>query len=148
MGYWSGSAWTNTANADVSCTTPVAGSKRVATGWLISGATTRSLVMYADNGSTAIDWYVGNVGAFTLQLDQAMSPAPTNPQWFLAAQMNPLSKDTLMYGVAENANDLVSKRLVMSSTPTFTWTNSDGAVLINTLPQRIANPFSFAYWRQ
>jgi len=147
IGYWSGSAWTNNANVDVSCTTPVAGSKAVTAGWLISGATTRSVVVYADQGSTAIDWYTGVAGVFTAQADQAMAPAPTNPQWFLETQMNPLSKDTIMLTIAENANDLVSKRLVMSSVPSFTWTNSDGAVLVPTLPQRITNPFSFAYWR-
>ncbi len=147
IGYWSGAAWTDNANVDVSCNTPVAGGKIVATGWLISGATTRSVVIYGDNATTNVDWYTGIAGVFTLQTDVTLSPAPTTPQSFLEAQMNPLSKDTIMYSIAENANDLYSKRVVMSSTPTFTWTNSDGAVLVPTLPQKITNPFSFAYWR-
>lgn len=147
IGYWSGVAWTNDNNVDTSCRTPVAGSKAVTVGWLIAGATTRSVILYNDNGSTATDWYTGNAGVFTSQTDVAPAPAPTNPKWFLEAQMNPLSKDTLMFTIAENANDLFSKRLVMSAAPTFTWTDSDGATLVNSLPQRITNPFSFAYWR-
>ncbi len=146
-GYWSGAAWTDTANVDTSCNTPVAGGKIVSTGWLISGATTRSIVIYGDSATTNVDWYTGVAGVFTLQADVALAPAPTTPQSFLEAQMNPLSKDTLMYSIAENANDLYSKRVVMSAVPAFTWTNSDGAVLVPTLPQKITNPFSFAYWR-
>ncbi|MEI6510806.1 MAG: hypothetical protein WCO25_02070 [Candidatus Uhrbacteria bacterium] len=146
-GYWSGAAWTDTANVDTSCNTPVAGGKIVSTGWLINGATTRSIVIYGDNATTNVDWYTGVAGVFTLQADVALAPAPTTPQSFLEAQMNPLSKDTLMYSIAENANDLYSKRVVMSAVPAFTWTNSDGAVLVPTLPQKITNPFSFAYWR-
>jgi len=38
IGRWSGTAWSNNANTDVSCTAPVAGSKLIATGWLASGA--------------------------------------------------------------------------------------------------------------
>jgi len=37
IGRWSGTAWSNNANTDVSCTAPVAGSKLVSTGWLASG---------------------------------------------------------------------------------------------------------------
>ena len=35
-GVWSGTAWTNTANADTATAAPLAGTKFVATGWLIS----------------------------------------------------------------------------------------------------------------
>lgn len=146
-GYWSGTAWTNAANLDEDCATPVAGSKAVTAGWLVSGATTRSVVMYADSGSGAIDWYIGDAGAFALQSDVAPAPAPTGPKRFLEAQTNPLGKDALMLSVADDASGLYSKRLVMSATPTFAWTDSDGSVLVPTLPQSIANPFSFAYWR-
>jgi type II secretory pathway pseudopilin PulG len=61
FGYWSGSAWTNFANQDTSCMPPTAGSKRVSTGWLVNGGTSRSIIRYADQGSSALDWYSGNV---------------------------------------------------------------------------------------
>ena len=148
LGYWSGSAWTNTANTDTSCNTPITGSKLVSTGWLISGATTRSVVVYQDQGSNNVDWYVGNAGTFTKQTDAAVSPSPANPKGYLDIQMNPLSEDQLMYVISDNANDLFAKRLAMTAVPAFTWTNSDGTALETTLPQKINSPFAFAYWRQ
>jgi len=146
IGYWSGSAWTNKANADTSCNTPIAGSKLVAAGWLISGATTRSIIRYADQGSSAIDWYVGNNGSFAKQTDFTVTPAPTGPIYY-DVQMNPLSQDQLMSLVADGANGLFAKRLIFTAPSTFTWTNSDAAVLEAALPQSINSPFSFAYWR-
>jgi len=146
IGYWDGGTWTNTANADTSCNGPVAGSKLVSTGWLISGATTRSVVRYADQGSSAIDWYTGNGGTFTKQADFTQSPAPSGPIYY-QVEMNPLTKDQLMSLVSDGASSMFAKRLVMDATPTFTWTNSDGAVLVSTLPQGINSPYSFAFWR-
>ncbi len=148
IGYWSGTTWTNTANVDTSCNTPFAGSKLVSTGWLINGATTRSVVLYEDQNSNSLNWYVGNVGVFTVQGDFVVFPAPVNPNGYYDIQMNPLSKDQLMFCFSDNNNDLFCKRLAMSAVPAFTWTNSDGAVLETTLPQKITSPFAFAYWRQ
>jgi hypothetical protein len=147
IGYWSGTAWTDTANADTSCNTLVAGSAQVSTGWLISGATTRSIVVYGDQGSNNVDWYVGSAGVFTKQTDATILPPPTNPNRSISIIQSIKNPDQLMYTFVDNVNSLYSKRLVMTSTPTFTWTNSDGSALSTTLPQTINNPFSFAYWR-
>lgn len=147
IGYWSGSAWTNSANVDITCNTPTAGSKLVTTGWLVSGATNRSVVVYEDQGSNRIDWYIGNAGAFAVQTDFTVSPAPNGPS-YMDIEVDPISKDQLMYILSDSAGDLFAKRLVMDATPNFTWTNSDGAVLETTLPQSITSPFSFAYWQQ
>jgi hypothetical protein len=146
LGYWNGSAWTNTNDADTSCNLPAAGEKLVATGWLVSGGTTRSVVRYADQGSNAIDWYTGNAGVFTKQTDFVPSPSVSNPGYF-DIQMNPQGKDQLMLVTSGGANELIAKRLVMTAAPAFTWTNSDGAVLEATLPQHINSPFSFTFWR-
>lgn len=146
LGYWSGSAWTNTANADTSCNIPAAGTKMVAAGWLVSGGTTRSVVRYADQGSTAIDWYTGNLGVFSKQKDFVPSPAVSNPNYF-EMQMDPQNKDQLMLVTSGGANQLIAKRLVMTAAPVFTWTNADGAVLEATLPQTINSPFAFTFWR-
>ncbi|MCX6793147.1 MAG: prepilin-type N-terminal cleavage/methylation domain-containing protein [Candidatus Falkowbacteria bacterium] len=147
LGYWSGSTWTNTANADTSCNTPFAGSKLVSTGWLISGATARSVITYADQNSNNIDWYVGNLGVFTKQADMVVSPLPNNPNGYYDIQMDALARDQLMFVLADASLDLFAKRLVMTATPVFTWTNSDGAPLEVTLPQNISSPFGFAFWR-
>jgi len=147
IGYWSGSAWTDTANVDTSAATPLAGTKLVSTGWLISGATTRSIVVYNDNGATNVGYYAGNVGAFTVQTDFTPTPAFANPQKYYQVEMNPLSKDQLMFTLSDNLNDLYSKRLVMTAAPVFTWTNADGGALSAILPQAITSPFAFAYRR-
>jgi Tfp pilus assembly protein PilV len=145
-GYWSGSAWTNRANLDTSCYQPSSGTKLVSTAWLVSGSTTRSVVVYNDSGARNIGYYVGNAGVFTVMPDFVVTPAFANPQRYYQLEMNPLNKDHLMFCVSDNASDLSCKRLVMSATPTFTWTNS-AAVLNYTLTQAINSPFSFAYLR-
>jgi|GEM_PF-1183773 len=146
MGYWSGSSWTNTANADTSCSTPSAGTKKLATGWLVSGGATRSVITYQDSGLTNIGWYVGNNGAFTLQTDFTPTPAFSVNQGFYEIKMDPINKDRLIFGVADGANDLFIKRLIMTTTPTFSWTNI-GTALSTNLPQNISNPFSFEFWK-
>jgi hypothetical protein len=154
VGYWSGSVWTNSANTDTSAQIPVAGSKLVATGWLIAGATTRALVVYNDSGATTIryrqynpitnTWVPANGSSPTIFTP---SPVFTNPQRYYQIEMNPLSEDQLMFCVSDNASDLFCKRLVMNATPSFTWTNSDGVAIEATLPQAINSPFSFTFWR-
>lgn len=148
VGYWSGSAWINTANADTSCNPPTAGADRVVTGWLVAGDKTRSIIVYGDQGSNAVDWYVGDIGIFTKQSDFVPVPAANNPNSSLDIQMDPFNKNQLMYTFGDSSGQLFAKRLSVDSTPVFTWTNSDVAVLVGTLPQTIINPFSFAYWRR
>jgi prepilin-type N-terminal cleavage/methylation domain-containing protein len=148
IGYWSGSAWTNTANADTSCRPPIAGARMVTTGWLVSGATARSIIVYNDQGAPSLDWFVGNAGVFTKQTDGALSPAPASVKNTVDMQMDPLSADRALLGIADSANDLFAKRVSMNSSGAFTWTNPDGAALETLLPQSINAPFGFAFWRQ
>lgn len=147
MGYWSGSAWTNTANADTSAGTPYVGSKLVATGWLTLGSTTRSIVVYNDSTGGEISWYAGNQGVFTLQSDFVASPAMASPRGYMDIHMDPLSPDQLMYLTSDNLGDLHAKRLIITGTSTLTWSDSDGGPLETTLPQIISSPFSFAFWQ-
>jgi len=147
--YWSGSAWTGQNDIDISTQVPVAGTKLVSTGWLISGATTRSVVVYNDSGSTNIGYYTGVNGVFTVATDFVVTPVFASPQKTYQVEMDPLNKNQLMFCLSDNASDLFCKRLVMSATPVFTWTNSDGGVAIElTLSQIINSPFSYAFWRQ
>jgi len=149
IGYWSGTSWTNMANVDTSTQSPLAGTKLVATGWLTSGTTTRSIITYNDSNTTNIGWYVGNLGTFTPQSDFTVSPNFAKPQKWYEITINPQNKDQLMFVVSDNNSDLFAKRLIMTSTPAFTWTNSDGGAAIETnLGQPIVNPFGFAYWQK
>ena len=152
IGYWSGSAWTDTANADTSCNVPAAGTGMVSTGWLVSGSTASAVVVYGDQGSSALDWYTGVVVAglpvFTKQTDVVLSPAPTSTKNTIDIQMDPLNTDQLMLVIADNANDLFAKHAKMNSSGTVSWTNSDGAALETALPNSLASPFSFSFWRK
>jgi hypothetical protein len=149
IAYWSGSAWTGRANVDTTTASAVAGSKLVATGWLINGATTRYIVAYHDSAATNIGWYVGNgSGAPALQTDFTPSPAFANPQQWYRIEMDPINKDRFMFTVSDNNSDLFAKRLVMTSTPAFTWTNADGGTALEaSLGQATSRPWAFAYWK-
>ena len=146
IGYWSGSAWTNTANADTSCNPPAAGTKLVSTGWVVSGATSVSVVRYADQGSSAVDWYTGSAGVFTKQTDWTQNPATNGPAYF-DVQMDPVNKNQILATISDGAISLLAKRLVFTAPSTYTWTNSDATVLTSTLTQSINSPFSFAFLR-
>jgi len=146
-GYWSGSAWTNTVDRDTSAGTPLARTKLVATGWLINGSTTRSIIAYNDQSTTNIGYYSGNGGTFTAQSDFSPTPAFANPQKIYDIQTDPFNKERLMFTLSDNNNDLFAKRLSMTATPAFSWTNADGsAALEATLGQATVGDFSFAYW--
>ncbi len=149
LGYWSGNAWTDTPNADTSCTVPYTASKLVTTGWLILGSTTRSVVVYSDLNSTNINWYTGNGGVFTRQSDFTPSTPIASPRGYMDIYMNPRDYAQLMYYTSDNNSDFFAKRLMMTGTSTLTWTNSDGGPpLETTLPQIISSPFSFTFWQQ
>ncbi len=149
LGYWNGNSWTNTANADTSCTIPYTASKLVSTGWLTLGSTTRSVVVYSDLSSTKINWYLGNQGVFTHQADFTPTNPIASPRGYMDIHMNPRDQSQLMYLTSDNSSDLYAKRLMLTGTSTFTWSNSDGgSPLETTLPQIISSPFSFAFWQQ
>ncbi len=148
IGYWNGSTWTDTANADTSCSVPYTASKLVTTGWLINGTSTRSVVVYTDLNSPNINWYSGNAGVFTRQPDFVPTPLINTTRGYMDIHMDPVDTSQLMFLTSDNANDLFAKRLSLTSTSTFTWTNSDGGALETTLPQVISSPFSFAFWQK
>jgi len=144
--YWDGSTWTGTANLDATTSVPFAGTKLVATGWLISGATTRSIIAYNDSAETGISYYIGSGSSFSVATDFSPSTAFGNPQKWYDIQTDPINKDGLIFTLSDTNNDLFAKRLKMDSTPTFTWTNSDGGSLNTNLVAALLGPASFVYW--
>ncbi len=150
IGYWSGSAWTNRANTDNSSGTPLAGTKLVANGWLINGATARYIVTYMDSGTpTGISWYVGTAaGAPAKQADFAASPPIGAPKKWMEVFTNPKDKSQLMSVISDPNMDLFAKRLAMTNGAVFTWTNSDGGALELNLGQSTVKPFGFAWWQK
>ncbi|MBI4084637.1 MAG: hypothetical protein HY431_01905 [Candidatus Levybacteria bacterium] len=148
VAYWSGSAWTGIPDIDESTEQARAGTKLIATGWLTAGSTTRSIIVYNDQGSTPLRWLVGNGSSFALQSEILNSPTMGNPEKWQDIQMDPKNRDRLIFTYNDINSDLFAKRLVMTSEPVFTWTHSDGeAALETTLGQATSSPYSFSYWK-
>ena len=148
IGYWDGSSWKNKANADASDGTPLAGTRLVSTGWLTSGGTTRSIIVYMDRDGTGISFFSGNAGNFKKEQDFATTPSIGNPKKWIDVQMDPKNPDQLITVVSDLNSDLFAKRVIMNSSAKFAWTDSDGgAALQLNLGQTTAQPFGFAYWR-
>lgn len=156
--HWSGSVWIGRANVDTSSHCVGAGEKLVATGWLISGTTTRSIYVYHDATSNTCTTSTNNIGwriatgnaATVAQTDFTPTPVFGTPQRWYDIQMDPKNKDRLMFTLSDNNSDLFSKRLVMTSTPAFTWSNADSSIpppVEANLGQATTAPFGFAYWR-
>ena len=145
-GVWDGSAWTNTANADISCATPAAGTKFVATGWLTSGTNTYGVVVYYDSGTTNIGWRTVSGTTWTSQTDWTPTPA-FGTQNYYDIQVDPINKDRLILTVGDANSDFFAKRLILSGT-TFTWSNADGGAALEANGSSASYEFfSFAYWR-
>ncbi|MDA3821443.1 MAG: fibronectin type III domain-containing protein, partial [Bacteroidales bacterium] len=147
IGYWSGTAWTNNSNTEKFAGTPGAGTKLVATGWLSSGGTSRSIIAYNDGGATNISWYVGNGGTFTQQTNASPLPAFADPQSRYDIKQDPVNKDRLILMVSDSGSNLIAKRLVMDSVPNFTWTDANGNNALETsLASTTVGGYSFFFW--
>jgi len=147
LGYWNGSSWTNKANVDLNCNTPIAYSREVATGWLISGSNYRSVIVYQKNNSNKVNWYTGNGSNFSQQKDFAPTPSFANGQYLNNIEMNPLEQNALILLTADGNNDLFAKQLMLVGT-NFFWSNVDNSTALEVnLPGSVSNPFAFAYWR-
>jgi hypothetical protein len=105
--------------------------------------------VYADLNSTNINWYLGNQGVFTRQPDFVPTNPIVSPRGYMDIHINPRDPAQIMYLTSDNASDFYAKRLYLTGTSTFTWSNSDGgSALEGTLPQIISSPFSFYFWQQ
>ncbi len=147
-GYWSGSAWTNTANLDTSAQTVYTMSREVAVGWLTSGGATRSIIVFADSGSTSVHYYLGNgsnFGTANTPSNLAVSTPFDANQINYRIEMDPTDSSKLMLLVGGQSGGFFAKRVQLSAGPTIALTNSDGG----QIPDLFGDPggFSFAYWR-
>ncbi len=148
VGYWSGSAWTNRANRDTNCRTPAVGTKLVSTGWTVSGGVSRSITVYADLNDGRVNWVTGSGGSFNVEVDAFVTPDFGAPNIWYSIDMDPFNYDRFILTVTDINNDLFAKRVVMTSAPAFTWTDSDGGIALEAnLAQATVDSSSFAYWR-
>lgn len=146
--YWDGSAWTASSNLDASTTQIFSNGRQVvATGWLVQGGASRSIIVYNDIDMTIINWAVGNGSSFSVQTDFTPTTAFTAPVTWFDFQSDPNNQDRLMLTLSDAGSDFWAKRLQMTSGPTFTWTEPDaGTALETTLGASVPRNFHFAYW--
>ncbi len=151
--WWNGSSWAGaTPDVDTSSVTPAAGYSLVKTGWLRSATVKRSVIVYADASvtTTSINAISSESGTFVDGSipDFVGAPTPGAFRWF-DIQTDPRNTDRMLLTYSDANADLFSKRLIMTTTPGFTWSNADGgsAALETSLSQATAGAFSFAYWR-
>lgn len=148
VAYWSGSAWTGTANVDTSCETATDGRKIVTANWLINGSTTKSIIMYGDSNSQRVDYVTGVAGTFTVQTDFTPSPLPTTTTRYYKSRKDPYHLNRVMLEFQDSNNDLFAKHVVMDASGVLTWSDSDGgAALQGNITSSRAGPFAFAYWQ-
>ncbi|OGS12676.1 MAG: hypothetical protein A2234_07855 [Elusimicrobia bacterium RIFOXYA2_FULL_58_8] len=145
-GYWSGSAWTNKANHDITAQTPLVGTRLVAAAWISSGTATRSVITYNDAATTNIGWVVGNLGTFTTQTPSTPAPLFANPQRYYDLKQDPVNRDRLIFTLADSNSDLFAKRLVMTAAAGFTWANADGSSALETSLASSLGGYSFMFW--
>ena len=146
LGIWSGSAWTNTANADASSQSPTGGRKMVSAGWLNNNGIKRAVVNYHDGAATNVGWFTASGTTWTQQTDFTPSVAFSTQQWF-ETHMNPYDNSELLLEIYDSNRRVFAKRLQMDGTGAFTWTNADGGVLAAQTNLSVYNQVAYAYWR-
>ncbi len=148
LGYWDGSAWTNTANADTTALVPVTRSRTVAAAWVSNGSTTRSVITYGDgtNPTTDLSWFVGNGGTFTAQTDYTL-PGKSAPA-YLDVVSNPFHPNQAVITYIDQNQDWWTKRIALDTNGTFSFSDIDNNVALETnIAQKSPTPFSFAFWQ-
>ncbi len=145
-GIWSGSAWTNTANADNSSAAVTAGRMFVATGWLNNAGLKRAVVAYYDSAATNIGWRTASGTTWTTQTDVTPTTAfGTQTQYKI--EINPFNQSEVLFIASNSIRRGFAKRLAMTSGGVFSWTDSDGGVLAGGLGSDIYRAMDFAYLR-
>ena len=145
-GIWSGSAWTNNANVDITSQAPTAGRMFVATGWLNNGATKRAVITYYDSAATNIGWHTASGTTWTAQTDVTPTTAfGTQTQYEIV--INPYNHSELMFTVSNSIQRGFAKRLQMSEEGVFTWTQPDGGILVAGLTSTVYQSANFAFWQ-
>lgn len=146
--YWSGSAWTGYANLDTSSESPIAGSKKVSTAWLINSQVTRWILNYDDASGRGLSWFAAAPGSNPVrQSDFNTSPLIRDIRERYDADMDPVNKEQAMVTLTDSTRAIFAKRVSMDQSGAFTWTNADGGTALDTIPAVPQQGFSFMYWR-
>ncbi|OGI61743.1 hypothetical protein A2645_01265 [Candidatus Nomurabacteria bacterium RIFCSPHIGHO2_01_FULL_39_9] len=147
VGYWNGANWSATPNLDTTTGPPFSYDQIIKTGWLSSGGTSRSIIVYEDTNNTTLSFVAGNQNNFTIQPDFTPAPLFNGAHEWYDIDVDSINKNQLMFTVNDNNSDLYAERLFMDGNGNFTWTNGSGG---NLLDQNLTNQntgnFTFRFW--
>jgi hypothetical protein len=148
-GIWNGTSF-STVNTDTSMGSGLSVNRMpLRGGFLTYGGTTAAVIVYNDGTANRLGYsYTMNSGTSWTTGQLATVTIGSGTKAWINVAVGPKIADTLMVTLSDGNNDLWAKRLLLSSGPTFTWTNADGgAALTTTLATINAQNFSFAYDR-
>jgi hypothetical protein len=149
--YWSGSAWTGYANLDASTESPIVGSRKVSTAWLINGGQTKWILNYDDATGTGYSWYYAPPGSAPIKpSDFSTTPAINDIRWRYEADMNPVNKNEAMVLVTDSTRAIFAKKVTMDATGSLgvsNWSDADGGASLGTTVAGPQQGFAFQYWR-
>ena len=146
LGYiWDGGAWS--AQTSVATTIVATGTnKKWITGqWLNVGGTDYGVAVWATNTAGTVGYRPFSAGAWGTAGTNATGVTSVD-QW-LDSDVDPNVPDTLMLSLSYSGAtpSLLTRRLVLTAGPAYTWTTPAGGQLTAALPNVITQCFSFTF---
>jgi len=146
--YWSGSAWTRYANQDTSCETPIAGSRKVQTGWVTNNGHTQWIETYDDSTGRGLSWYAATPGSTPVkQTDFTTSPLINDIRERYQVDMNPFDSSKLMLLLTDSTTTIIAEQLTMDTSGNLTWSDASAPSGLGTTQSVPPEGFSFQYYR-
>ena len=149
---WTGTAWQNAANIDITADTVGASTKNISSAWVRSGSQSRMVVVYDDANAAGIDWvfYNKNTNAWSpAQTDYTGAPAAVGTDdKLIRVYANPYRHNEALILQVDNASDLFLKKIKFNGTTfSFVTTETGGVVYENTVSSITGRAADFAYYK-
>jgi len=149
---WTGTAWQNAANIDITADTVGASTKNISAAWVRSGSQSRMVVVYDDANAAGIDWvfYNKNTSAWSpAQTDYTGAPAAVGvDDKLIRVYANPYRHNEAMILQVDNASDLFLKKIKFNGTTfSFVTTETGGVVYENTISSITGRAADYVYYK-
>ncbi len=132
-------------NVGVNASTSIPANSHQMTGaWLSWGASKRAVVTYQSATSTSLDYGYYDATANSWTTDLAVAGQSSSARRWVAMDVDPQHRDTLVLTYSDANNRLWAKRLAYG-TPGLTWTDADGDVALTTALASTTTQ-NFAFW--
>ena len=151
--YWTGAApWSGYNDIDASCEIPIAGSKKLTTGWLNNNGYTQFYISYDDSTGTGVGWFAATPGTVLTtstgkQSDFASTPSINDVRGRYDTDVNPFTNAELIQTLSDVNNPIDAYKLSMDASGNLSWSNMASAASLGTKPSHPQQGFSFTYWR-